>query len=153
MLAFLVLLGAAIGSSSKSFAQSDPFLGTWQLNLGKSRYSPGPQPMNQTVTIQADGQNHKLVIATTDAAGKSTSSTIMRAYDGMPHPAPGNTGYDAEAATRVDAHTVIINRSKGGKLVEIDTMSVSVDGKTRTYTTVGIDMNGRPVSNMTVFDK
>ena len=153
MLTIIMLFGMAIGSSSEGFAQNDPFVGTWQINLGKSKYNPGPPPMSQTVTIQADGQNHKLTLTATDAAGKPTNSTIMRAYDGIPHPAPGNPGYDAEAATRVDAHTVIVSRSKGGKLVETDTMSVSADGKTRTFTTVGIDANGRPVGNMTVFDK
>ena len=153
MLASLVLFSCGIGLPSESFAQSDPLLGTWQLNLAKSKYSPGPPPMSQTVTIQADGQNHKLTLAGTDATGKSTSSTINRVYDGMPHPSPGNAGYDAEAATRTDPHTIIIIRTKGGKLVETDVMSVSADGKTRTFTTVGIDANGRPVNNMTVSDK
>ena len=26
------------------FAQSDPLVGIWQLNLAKSKYSPGPPP-------------------------------------------------------------------------------------------------------------
>jgi hypothetical protein len=34
------------------FAQSDPFAGLWQLNVAKSKYSPGLPPKSQTVYIQ-----------------------------------------------------------------------------------------------------
>src|SRR5580658_533315 len=71
----MVLLGLAIATALPqiAFAQTDPFLGTWQLNLAKSKYSPGPPPKSSTVTVQAVGQNHKLTAVTTDAEGKQTS--------------------------------------------------------------------------------
>jgi hypothetical protein len=155
MLTGLLLLGSAVGTLPKGgLAQSDPFLGTWQLNLAKSKYSPGPALKSQTVAIQAEGQNHKLTIAGIDAAGKPVAtSTITRIYDGMPHPVPGSPDYDTEAATRVDANNLIIIRTKAGKLVQINTMTVSPDAKTRTFIATGIDANGHPLNNATVFDK
>ena len=36
-----------------ALAQSDPSVGTWKLNLTKSKYSPGPLPKSNTVTIAA----------------------------------------------------------------------------------------------------
>jgi hypothetical protein len=144
---------AAVASPQPGFAQSDPLLGTWQLDLAKSKYSPGPPPKSQTTTIQAEGQNHKLTLVGVDAAGKSTTSVIMRAYDGMPHPVTGNPAYDAEAAARPDAYTIIISRTTGGKLIETDTMLVSPDGKTRTFTTIGTDATGRQFNNIAVFDR
>ena len=40
-----------------------------------------------------------------------------------------------------------------GKLVEIDTMVVSADGKTRTFASTGIDATGRVINNVAVFDR
>jgi hypothetical protein len=52
------------------FAQSDPLLGTWQLNLTKSKYSPGLAPRSRTVNIiQVEGQNLKFTVTGTDANG------------------------------------------------------------------------------------
>jgi hypothetical protein len=148
-----ILSMLAVALPRAGVAQSDPLTGTWQLNPAKSKYSPGPAPKSQTVTIEAQGQNHKLTLVAVDAAGKSTTTVIMRAYDGTPHPVTGNPAYDAESAARADANTVIISRTKAGKPVEIDTMSVSSDGKTRTLTTTGIDASGHPIGNSAVFDK
>ena len=40
-----------------SAAQSkDPFVGTWRLNVAKSKYSPGPAPKSQTATYEAAGK-------------------------------------------------------------------------------------------------
>jgi hypothetical protein len=150
----IAILGLAVVTFAQpNFAQSDPLLGSWQLNLAKSKYSPGPPPKSQTVTIEAEGQNHKLTIVLVDAAAKSTTSVVMRVYDGMPHPVTGSPAYDAEAATRADASTVVISRTKAGKLVETDTMVVSPDGKTRTFTSTGTDATGRGLSNVAVFDR
>jgi hypothetical protein len=48
----MVLLGLAVATAFPQIAcaQTDPFLGTWQLNLAKSKYSPGPphRPCNHT---------------------------------------------------------------------------------------------------------
>ena len=41
----------------------------------------------------------------------------------------------------------------GGRLAAKSTVSVSLDGKTMTTTTKGIDSAGRPVTTMTVYEK
>ena len=50
-----VLAGAA-------FAQSDPQVGVWKLNVAKSTYSPGPGPKSGTTTIEAAGAGTKVVV-------------------------------------------------------------------------------------------
>ena len=52
VLAGITLMGL-MASPELSFAQSgsDPFLGVWQLNVAKSKYSPGPPPKSQTMYI------------------------------------------------------------------------------------------------------
>jgi hypothetical protein len=148
-----ITLGLAVAAFPQvSFAQSDPFVGTWQLSLAKSKYSPGPSPKSSTVTVQAVGQNHKLTAVTIDAEGKQTSLENTRIYDGMSHPVTGNPSYDAASFTRVDAYTIIISYSKAGKLVRTATNVVSQDGKTITATATGTDARGQ-VYNITVYDK
>ena len=36
-------------------ASPDPHLGTWKLNVAKSKYSPGPAPKEVTMKIEAKG--------------------------------------------------------------------------------------------------
>jgi len=155
MLTGMTLLGLAmVALPQVGFAQSDPWLGTWQLNLAKSKYSPGPPPKSNTANIQGEGQNHKITVTGIDAAGNPISGAFTRVYDGMPHLGGGNNlGFDAAALTRVGDHTLIISRTKGGKLVQIVSNVVSQDGKTNTITTTGTDANGRQFNNIVVYDK
>jgi hypothetical protein len=69
----MTLLGLAT-LSRLGLAQSDPFLGTWQLNLAKSKYSPGPPPKSQTVNFQGEGG--RITVVGIDAAGKSGNGRI-----------------------------------------------------------------------------
>jgi hypothetical protein len=155
MLTGMALFGlATVVSPQPGFAQSDPFLGTWQLNIAKSKFTPWPPPRSQTLAFQAEGQNHKVVITGTNADGSPINNMITLVYDGTSHPQPGGgNGFDADADGRVDAHTVIRSRTKAGKLVATQTGTVSPDDKTLTITTTGPDANGRAVNNIAVYDK
>jgi hypothetical protein len=148
------LLALAIaGIPQASFAQSDPLLGTWQLNLTKSKYSPGPPPRSNTTNIQAEGQGIKVTITGTAANGNPINIAITRVFDGIAHPVTGNPNFDAVATMRVDAYAFITSRTKAGKLVQTDTDVVSQDGKMWTFTSMGTDANGRLVNNIAVYDK
>jgi hypothetical protein len=151
----LLGFGVATALPQAGFAQSDPFLGTWQLNLAKSKWSPGPLPKSQTASVQAEGQNHSVTVTGIDAAGKPTSAVFTRIYDAQSHPAgpPSPPDFDAATLTRVDSNTIIISRTKAGKLVQTITNVLSQDGKMLTVTTIGIDANGRPLNNNTIYDK
>jgi hypothetical protein len=149
----MTLLSLAIaGLPQPGFAQSDPFLGTWQLNLTKSKWSPGPRSL--TVTIQAEGQNHKFTGTGINAQGNPFSAVNMWIYDGVSHPVTNDPAFDAVAHTRVDAYTVIGSYTKAGKLVQILTDIVSQDGKTATATFIGTNANGQQINEiLMVYDK
>ena len=148
------ILGLAIaGLPEAAFAQqSDPFLGTWELNLAKSKYSPGPPPRSQTVNNQAEGQGQKVTVTGVAANGNPVSNTITGVFDGMPHPA-SNPNFDAVASTRADAYTHINSFTKAGKLVGTSTTVVSPDGKTTTATNMLLDATGKLINNVAVYDK
>jgi hypothetical protein len=154
----MALVGLAIVTvlPQIGFAQSNPFfVGAWQLNLAKSKYSPGPPPKSQTLNSQAEGQGLKVTVTGINAEGNPISNTFPVVFDGMPHPwgNSNNPNFDASAEARVDAYTVIVSRTKAGKFVGTETVVLSPDGKTLTATTILLDANGRKINNILVYDK
>ena len=155
MLTTMTLFGLmTVALPEVGFAQSSPLIGTWKLNLEKSNFIPGTAPRSQTASFQQDGQNIKNTNQTIDAKGNATTTVFMHIYDGQPHPTTGNPLYDASAYLRLDGNTVVYSRFKDGKLVQIGTIVVSQDGKSRTNTTTGmVDPNGLTGTTVSVYDK
>ena len=153
LLTGITVLGMAIaGLPLPGFAQSDQFLGMWQLNLAKSKYSPGPAPRSETTNNQAEGQGIKITLTGTNGNGNPINVVATRVFDGIAHPVM-NPNWDAAAWTRIDASTLIVSRTKAGKLVGTVTLAVSPDGRTMTITEIGVDANGRSTNDLAVYDK
>jgi hypothetical protein len=154
VLAAMTVLGLAIGGFPQhGFAQSNPMIGTWKLNLDKSRFSPGTAPRSATLNYQQDGQNFRNTGETIGAQGNSTTTVWLHIYDGQPHPTTGVSDYDASAYTRVDANTLIFSRFKAGRLIATGTIVVSPDGKTETVTTTGTGTTLAAATGVSVWDK
>ena len=135
------------------FAQSDPLLGIWQLNVAKSKY-PRPPPKSQTWYIWDDeAKTRKNSQVTIGADGVPNAVVIIHTYDDTLRPVPGQRNYDASAYRRVDAHTVNARYLLAGKLTGTATWSVSQDGKTLTYTGTNIDANGGQTNEVRIYDK
>jgi hypothetical protein len=152
VVAFLAVCLFAMSSLS-SFAQTDPIIGTWKLNLAKSKYSPGPPPKSLTLTYEAVGQGVKVTVKGTDAEGKPIDTHFTTNYDGKDYPVTGNPNWDTTAWKRIDANTLEITRKKAGKVVVTATSVVSKDGKTRTLTEKGVNAKGEKISNALVYEK
>ena len=140
-------------SSLSCYTQTDPFIGTWKLNLAKSKFSPGPPPKSQTVTYEAIGQGVKITVKGTDAEGKPIDIQSTANYDGKDYPVTGDPNVDMIARKRIDAYKMEITRKKAGKVVSTATSVVSKDGKTRTVTEKGVNSKGEKISNTLVYDK
>jgi hypothetical protein len=155
MLIGMTLLGLAmVAPTQVGFAQSGPLIGSWKLNLDKSKFGPGMAPRSLTLIYEQDGQNIRNIGQLTDAKGNSLTIVNIHNYDGQPHPSTGDPDYDATAFTRVDANTFISTRLKAGKLIATGTGVVSQDGKTLTVTITGSGTTGGAATTSTgVFDK
>ena len=155
LLTGLAVLAASFAALSQpvAFVQSDRFIGTWRLNLEKSKYDPGPPPRSGMVDVQGEGQNRKATSAGIDAAGNAFNQVYTFIFDSQPHPLIGHPRGDAAVYTPVDANTVKWTVTKGGEVVLSGTDTISPDGKTVTITTTGLAASGRPVNNIAVFDK
>jgi hypothetical protein len=148
------LLGLAIAAPQAAFAQSNPWIGTWNTNLAKSTFSPGPPLRSQILTIQAEGQGHRLTVETINAQGNPAKLVVVRPHDdGRPYPVMGVTAFDAEAIKTVNDSTLWIIRTKDGKIVATIVSVISADGKTFTDTATGVNANGQPFYNVLVREK
>ena len=150
----ITLVGVAIAALPQlGLAQSSPLIGTWKLNLEKSKFVGSPLPRSQTLTYQQDGQNIRNTSQGIDAQGNPMTGVLMHIYDGQPHPSTGNPDYDASAYTRIDANTLIIARFKAGKLIAVGTLVISPDGKTFTNNNTGLGSAPGAMTGIAVFDK
>lgn len=140
---------------SLAAAQNEPRVGTWELNLAKSTFSPGPAPKKQTLTFQAAGPHWTALLQGIDASGKPINpdmNNLAINFDGKDHPT-ANVDYDTTAWKRIGANKYEVIRKKAGKVVLTSTNVVSEDGKTMTITTKGVNAAGQPISNVRVYDK
>ena len=150
-LACLALSVFVIGTA---FAQSDPQVGVWKLNVAKSKFSPGPAPTSATTKIDAAGGGSKVVVDQAQADGSTRHYEFTSSYDGKDSPVVGNNpDADMIARTRTNANTVHSVHKKAGKVTTTQDSVVSSDGKMRTVTTTGMSAGGRRVNNVAVYDK
>ena len=151
--AFASVLAALLGGAV--LAQStDSQVGTWKLNLAKSKYSPGPAPKSATTKIEAVGAGTKIIVDQEQADGSMRHWEFTANYDGKDNPVIGdNPNADMMARTRINATTIRTISKKGGKVTTTQTSKVSADGKTRTVTTKGVNAAGQQVNNVAVYDR
>jgi len=149
-----VVLGmiVAVGiSTDRASAQTDPQVGTWVLDVTKSKYSPGPAPQSQTAVYAASANGLKVVATGTDAAGKPTNTEFTVTFDGKDHPAKGSPDFTTISAKRIDSHTIEYTRKGAGQVQQTATRAVSKDGKTATLTVVGVDGQGRKINRVQIY--
>lgn len=141
-------------SGIHSFSQTtDPIVGTWVLNVAKSKYAPGPAPKSETRTYVVAGPDIKATSKGIDRDGKPTTAEWTVNYDGKDRPQTGNPDADTLSLKRIDAYTTEFTQKKGGKAVITGTRTISKDGKTMTITTKGTNAKGQTIDDVEVFDK
>src|SRR4249919_2945655 len=135
---FTLVLGVGVlAVAALATAQAkDPFVGTWNMNLAKSKYSPGPAPKSSTSTYEAAGKGYKVSVKSEPASGPVQQWSYTSDLDGKDVPINGNT-------------LEIVNK-KNGKVTTTQKNVVAADGKTRTVTTTGTDGQGQKLSNVAV---
>lgn len=140
-----------LAAGSVLMAQSNPFVGTWKLDLASSKYNPGPAPQSQTRTWDASGM---VMVNGVGATGKPFSYGYTIKGDGKDYPTMGAIPNKADmiSTKKVDANKYEATFKKAGKEVETTTFTVSNGGKTLT-----IDAKGTPeagfVENVQVLEK
>ena len=150
---FAFVAAAALALNATTVAP-DNNIGTWKMNVAKSKFSPGPAPKSQTLKIEAWGEDGVKYIADgVDADGKASRWDLQAKYDGKFYPFKGNADADMLAYKRIDANTVEAVTQRAGKETGKTVVVVSKDGKTRTLTQTGTNAKGEKINNLIVYDK
>jgi hypothetical protein len=151
----VVALGLVVFLGGTAFAQSsNPEVGTWKLNVAKSKFSPGAGAKSRTVKIEAAGAGIKQTIDEVAEDGTVRHNESTANYDGKDVPIVGDSPLgDTVARTRINATTTRTVWKKSGKVTSTNTAVISSDGKTRTTTTKGTNALGKPNDGVAVYDK
>jgi hypothetical protein len=153
----MLFIGAvlALGVNALASAAGAPesVVGTWALNLAKSKFTPGPAPKSQTRTYAATADGIDLAVTGVAADGKTISQSSTFKYDGKDYAITGAADYDTLTLKQVDKLTVESTQKKAGKAVGKTVRTVSQDGKVLTLSSKGTDAKGVAYDNVMVFDR
>ena len=149
------LLGLVFVSAGVALAQSDPFVGSWELNVAKSKFGPGAERRSETRIVESSPTGMKVSVDRTNADGSSQQYNYTTNFDDKPHPITGMAPYGADsiAVTLGTSNALPFKLTKGGKVVGSGTSVVSADGKTLTLTSKAMDASGKTISSVAVYDK
>jgi hypothetical protein len=147
------LVAVALCISFGLAAAEDPLIGTWNLNVSKSKYSPGPPPKSGTVKYQSTSQGIEMATDGVNAEGNRTVTHYTASYDGKDYPVTGSQNYDTISMKRINLNTTEVIRKKGDKIEATLRRVVSKDGKTLTMTTKGTNAKGQAISDVVVYEK
>ena len=127
----------AFAFASASAQAPNAHVGTWKINLAKSKFVPGPGPQSQTV----------------DAKGAKTHSEYTAKFDGKPVAFTGNANADMVTIKQIDPRTIESVWTLKGKATLTIRSTVAADGKSRTTMQTGTDAAGQKVNSSVVYDR
>lgn len=147
---FLALPIAATAQEKTGVSGEDPLLGTWHLNVSKSKYKPGPPPKSQTRIYEKHKFGIRATVRTIQADGRSTTVQSVYDYDKQEHPVTGSEEVDAIVVTRITAYTHQATLSHAGREIGAFRRVISQDGKQMTVT---LKRSAPEADNVEVYEK
>src|SRR5262245_26387827 len=120
---------------------TDPFVGTWKLNVARSKFDAHHQPPNGTMTFEREPDGSYLMRAhMTKSDGDILAEVPQRLRpDGKLYPVPEMYGLSA-VTTQPNPRTLVAQaRRDDGSIAGEGEYIVSEDGATLTATTAGFD--------------
>jgi len=149
VLSFIVL--ASMACAAPAFA-ADPIVGTWTLNVAKSKFAAGNELTAASRTYSESNGTYTLKQSVTTADGK-TNSSIAHYREGAEVKQPAGSVADTVTAKKIDANTWDFDLKKDGKAVGHVHRAVSADGKTLTVQQSGARLGGGTGPETLVFDR
>jgi hypothetical protein len=146
---FLILASTHLPAADSD----DPILGTWKLNLSKSKYIPGPAPRSQTRVYKETPEGIFVTIETVDAKGhRQPPIQFPERYDGKDYPITGSNIGDALALKRINNLVAEATMKHAGKVVALTRRIITDNGKTLVLIYQETD-DEHPVDNIIVYDR
>jgi hypothetical protein len=151
----VALLAAAIQSSLRA-QTPPPRTGTWELDLQKSTFNPGPGPRQQTRVDRQTASGLEATVTGVTGTGMEINYRYTPAFGGPDVPIVGTgvpSGGDSIGVRRIDERTIESTLRRAGMAVLTRTEVVSTDGRMLTITSRGLDASGAAASNVTVYNR
>ncbi|MBV9158831.1 MAG: hypothetical protein JO097_21405 [Acidobacteriaceae bacterium] len=127
-------------------SENNPFVGTWKLNVAKSKFEPGPPMKSETVTIAADG---KVSVDAVEATGQpetwsySSSAGAAATITGI----PDSSVIEKRSGNTIEHTWKLAGGNFRGKGV------LSEHGNVMRYTMDGTDSEGRHEHDVLIFER
>lgn len=134
-------------------APAADIMGTWKLNLAKSKYEGMPAPKEQTVIYTAKGSGWEYVAKGTSGTGEPIRSAFTYTKDGDDLKSTGFPYWDALVLKNGAADKSTAQLKRAGKVVGTATRTVSADGKSMTVAGTVTMPDGKKASYSAVYDK
>ena len=136
-----------------ALAQNQPFVGTWKVDVAKSRYEPGAAPKSEILRFEPVGERFKLSLDGVNQQGPYHSEASGK-FDGIDVPVvatPARQAAFTYAFSRIDERTwEIVIKVNGQRRLMVRNV-VSEDGKTmRGVSTV---VNGGHINQVVLYEK
>jgi hypothetical protein len=146
-----LILGMAI-TAIGAFA-ADNSLGTWKLNMEKSKFSPAAPVKSLTSTREASEGGVKVTGTGEQADGTAINASYTAKYDGKEYTVTGSP-YDTIAIKQVNANTLTFTQKKKGEKYNVTgRMVIAKNGKTATSTLKGTNAQGQAYTATMLYDK
>ncbi len=148
------ILFLCVFTLASSLWAADPFVGTWKLDVAKSKASgPGLLHKSETIVIVAQENGGIYTFDGVDAEGKAFHGGWSGKYDGKDDPFTGNPDTDMTAARKINGNSLLFVYRKDGKEVANWRFSISKDGQKITALGKGKNAKGQDYTKNLVFDK
>jgi len=136
-------------------AQSQLFVGTWKVDVAKSRYQPGPGPKSEILRFEQVGEGFKVSLDGVNEQGPYHSEGTGK-FDGIDVPvvaAPARQARFTYAFSRIDDHTWdIVIKVNGERRILVRNV-VADDGKTMRGVSTAVTNQGQTTSQVVIYEK
>jgi len=109
----IVVVSLMMLSSGMLLAQENPFVGTWKLNTGKTKFTGMPALKSETRTVAAQDSGIKVSFDGIGADGSKFSYSYTTNLDGRRRRSPERVSRQAQRCTPASASTRIPTQPHG----------------------------------------
>jgi len=148
--ALVPIPATSLGARDQSSASPDPIIGAWQLDVSKSKYSPGPGPKSETRVYRQTADGIAAVITRTHRDGEVEKIEYGANQDSVNH-VIGTPDYDAVTLKRADPYISEATLSHAGRLFGTARRVIAKDGMSMTITFK--QDSEPPITNVSVYTK
>jgi len=149
-----LLLFAVLGLAGSLWA-ADPIIGTWKLNIAKSKYPPNVPVAKEITEVYREIEGGQIELTST-VTEKDGSTTLLK----LTWPVQGGVAkvLQGDPAGTTWVETLIAGEwyatyLRDGKQFQTRHKAISKDGKTMRHTIRAADTQGKPFEILIVFDR